>query len=172
MSLPLAARKGGGTGGTQLPRNPWPKVLRQGYYFGGLMNRKEKRDAVPWYLFVNLIFSFLPLFSNLHKLEENPPAVIRHNPRAVFNLDKDPLEHPSNRHAAQLHQKIFNLKPSEEHLVENWARLKIHLFTWVPCFQQLSSSCTRWSTWASTGQRGCRRSEWPSCRWLRGLRKR
>ena len=73
---------------------------------------------------MNLIFSFLPLFSNLHKLEENPPAVIRHNPRAVFNLDKDPLEHPSNRHTAQLHQKIFNLKPSEEHLVEKLSKAK------------------------------------------------
>ena len=44
-------------------------------------------------------------------------SVTKNNdPRAVFYLNKDPFEHPSNRHAAKLHQKVFDLKPSEEHL--------------------------------------------------------
>ena len=39
-----------------------------------------------------------------------------------------------------------------------------------PYSQQLSSSCTRWSTSASAGRRVCLRSRSPSSRWLRGLR--
>ena len=46
--------------------------------------------------------------------------------RYLYHLNQDPLEHPSNRHAAKLHQKVFDLKPSEEYLlVGNWGKLKI-----------------------------------------------
>ena len=52
----------------------------------------------------------------------------KNDPRAVFYLNKDPLEHPSNRHTAKLHQKVFDLKPSEEHLVIWLTKLaKLHL---------------------------------------------